>query len=233
MKKLLYILFIPLFGQAQYKTGKDLIISLHNKTSAKPCQTLAFKQTTSWPEDTTRKSMTWTEYLEYPDKLRIEFGDSAKGNYVVFKNDSAFRHKNFTLVNTSQDKNLIMLLLGGMYFRTLPDVLERMKEAGIDLNAICTQTRNGKTYYAVGTKEINDTVPQIWFDKKTLLLESFFEKSKDAVMQVVVAERKPACGTAVETKLRIYLNRKLYQEELYYDIKTGTPIPKGKFETKK
>jgi hypothetical protein len=233
MKNTLLLLLFPLFCIAQYKTGKDLIISLHKKNYGKPCQTLAFKQTTSWPEDTARKSVTWTEYLEYPDKLRIEFGDSAKGNYVVFKNDSAFRHKNFTLANTSSDKNLIMLLLGGMYFRKLPDVLQRMEEAGIDLNAVSTQKRDGKTCYVVGTRNINDTVPQIRFDKKTLLLESFTERSKGAVMRVVVAKRKPACGTEVETKLLIYINGKLYQEEFYYDIKAGEPIPKGKFDTKK
>jgi hypothetical protein len=233
MKKTLLLLLFPLFCMAQYKTGKDLIISLHKKNSGKPCKTLAFKQTTSWPQDTARKPMTWTEYLEYPDKLRIEFGDSTKGNYAVFKNDSAFRHKNFLLVSKSEDKNLIMLLLGGMYFRKLPDVLQRLEEAGIDLNRISTQKRDGKTCYVVGTQEINDSVPQIWFDKKTMLLESFTEKSKGALMRVVVAERKPACGTEVETKLLIYIDGKLYQEELYYDIKAGEPVPKGKFETKK
>ncbi|MCD6067767.1 MAG: hypothetical protein K0S33_2593 [Bacteroidetes bacterium] len=233
MRKSLLLLLFPLFCFAQFKTGKDLIISLHKKNYGKPCKTLAFKQTTNkYRNDSLKSSTTWTEYLEYPDKLRIEFGDTLKGNFVVFKNDSSYNYREFAFYKKDENKNLIMLLLGGMYFRKIDDVLKRINAEGIDLSLISEQQVNGKDCYVIGASKPDSNIPQICINKSTLLLESFTERSNGALLRVDVAERQKACNTEVETKLLIYVDGKLYQEELYYDTKFNQPVPKGKFDTK-
>lgn len=233
MKIIVFILFFPLILSAQYKTGKDLIISLHKKHYGKYCKTQAFKQITNkYRNDSLISGETWIEYLEFPDKLRIEFGDSVKGNYAIFKNDSSFRFKNFKLVRKEEDKNLIMLLLGGMYHRKREDVLKRLEGFGIDLKLISQQTIDGKDCYVLGVSSADESKTQVWYNKNTLLLERFIENDNGTLIDVRVKERQKACGGETETKLDIYINGKLYQEEVYFDIETGKKIPKSKFEVK-
>lgn len=233
MRKWMLILLLPLFCQAQFKTGKDLIISLHKKNYGKLCKTQQFKQTTNrYRNDSLISTDTWTEYLEFPDKLRIEIGDSTKGNYAIYKNDSSYRFRNFKLVRVEEDKSLIMLLLGGMFYRKKEDVLKRMEAFKIDLSLISEQTIGQTFCYVVGAKENDESKTQVWYNKKTLQLERFIENDNGTILDVRVKERTKACGGETETKLDIYINGKLFQEELYFDLVTGKKIPKGKFDVK-
>ncbi len=233
MKKFLVFLLFPILCQAQYKTGKDLIISLHKKNYGKYCKTQSFKQTTNkYKNDSLISGQIWTEFLEFPDKLRIDFGDTTKGNYAIFKNDSSFRFKEFKLVNKEADKNLIMLLLGGMYHRKKEDVLKRMEGFGINLKLISKQAIDGIECYVVGVASADETKTQVWYNKNTLLLERFIENDNGTLIDVRVKERQKACGGETETKLDIYINGKIYQQEIYFDIETGKKIPKEKFEVK-
>lgn len=229
--KLLAVALLPMLMLAQKPSGKQLILSLHKL--AKPCKSLSFKQTTNkYHNDSLKSASTWTEYLEYPDKLRIEFGDTANRNFVVFKNDSAWNYRGNTFIEKHEDKNLIMLLLGGLYYRDTDDVLKRITAAGIDTDVVSEQTWNKEVYFVIGA-ELNDlSKTQIWIHKSKMRIDRFIENDKGTVIDVRVVERKKACDTEIESRLDIYLNGKLYQQELYYDIEYDKAIPAIKFQTK-
>ncbi|MBK6833883.1 MAG: hypothetical protein IPG89_06235 [Bacteroidetes bacterium] len=233
MKSVLILFFIvfPAFMFSQYKDGKALISAMHKKNAGKYCNTLTFKQTTNRYRDGGVQSEVWTEYLEFPDKLRIDIGDTSKGNFMIFKNDSAYRFRSKKLISAARDSNLIMLLLGGMYHRSKKDVLARIQKFGIKLNELSEQVIDGKKCFVIGTKVTNDKVPQIWINKETLCIERFIENYNGSVLEVRVIERQKACSGEVETKLSIYADGKLFQDELYFDVKFNESIPKNIYKT--
>lgn len=231
MKTLLLLLF-PFFAFAQYKDGKALITKLHKQNYGKLCKTMVFKQVTKrYKNDTVFSEQIWTEYLKYPDKLRIDMGDTAKGNYAIFKNDSAYHFKNKKLAGTERDSNSLMLLLGGMYHRPLKEVLTRIQKFGIKLEHICVQKYGDTECYVVGVKQSSETQAQLWVNKKTLQVERFIDYYKGSVMDVRVLERKPACKGETETKLSFYMDGKLMQDEIYFDIKFNEVIQDNTFNT--
>ena len=233
MNRILILLFIiaPVFMFSQYKDGKALISAMHKKNVGKYCNTLTFKQTTNRYRDGGLQSEVWTEYLEFPDKLRIDIGDTSKGNFMIFKNDSAYRFSNKKLKSAERDSNLIMLLLGGIYHRPIKDVLKRIKKFGIKLSEISEQVIDGKKCFVLGTRVANDKVPQIWINKETLFIERFTENYNGSILEVRIIERQKACSGEVETKLSIYADGKLFQDELYFDVKFNEAIPKNIYKT--
>ena len=234
MKRVLGVLLIiaPVFMFSQYKDGKALISAMHKKNAGKYCNTLTFKQTTNrYRNDSLLTGQVWKEYLEFPDKLRIDIGDTSKGNFMIFKNDSAYRFRNKKLMSAERDSNLIMLLLGGMYHRPKKEVLTRIEKFGIKLNQLSEQDLNEKKCFVIGTKLANDKIPQIWINKETLFIERFIENYNGSVLEVHVIERQKACSGEVETKLSIYADGKLFQDELYFDLKFNEVIPKSIYKT--
>jgi hypothetical protein len=234
MNRVLIVLFVisPVFMFSQYKDGKALISAMHKKNAGKYCNTLTFKQTTNrYRNDSLITGQLWTEYLEFPDKLRIDIGDTSNGNYMIFKNDSAYRFRNKKLMSAERDSNLIMLLLGGMYHRPKKDVLTRIEKFGIKLSELSEQELNGKKCFVIGTKIADEKIPQIWINKETLFIERFMENYNGSVLEVRVIERQKACSGEVETKLSIYADGKLFQDELYFDVKFNEVIPKNTYKT--
>src|ERR1700758_3214181 len=107
MKKLItFFLFYNIVCYGQYHDGEVLLKAMHEKYAGNYCQTIQFEQktfrydTNGALKDTSR----WFEWINYPDKFRIDFGKKFGGNYVIFKNDSSFNYRNNKLVKTGADE---------------------------------------------------------------------------------------------------------------------------------
>src|ERR1044072_120540 len=75
-----------LFGQ---KAGSDVIKAAHKRYYKAPCKRYTFSQrNTHYKADTVSGHSEWHEAIDFPDKFRIDFGDRANGNFVIFKHDS-------------------------------------------------------------------------------------------------------------------------------------------------
>ena len=172
--KIVVAFFFPLFMFSQYKNGKVLITAVHKKDYEKICQTMVFKQITkTYKNDTVFSKQVWLKHLEYPDKLRIDMGDTTKGNYSIFKNDSAYNYRNKKLISNKRNSNSLMLLLGDLYYRPLQEVLARIQKLGIKLESMCTQKYGTIECYVVGVQNAGETPPQVWINNTTLQVERF------------------------------------------------------------
>lgn len=215
--------------KAQYKTGTELITAMHKRYYQGPCKTYSFSQrNTHYKADTVSGHSEWHEIIEFPDKFRIDFGDKANGNFVVFKNDSVFNYKGNKLAKMRADSNSLLLLLGGMYYRPIDDVLARIKAQGYDLNTISSQKWDGEEVFVMGAGENDFSKNQIWIDKKTLrvlrIVEALNEKEQ---MDMRFEAHQDWCKGYVETKVSFRRNGKLEQVEEYYDIKEAKTFPEN------
>lgn len=215
----------------EIQTGEDVIKKMHERYKLAPCKSYTFSQkNTHYRNDSAIGNSEWHEAIEFPDKFRIDFGDTTKGNFVIFKNDSAYNFRNFTLKKTSYNSQTLLLLLGGMYYRELTDVIKRLNNDHYNLSVLSSQKLNKQTYYVIGAKQGDLQLNQIWVNKKTLRIERIIEKiNENDIMDMSFDSYQANCKGFVETKVTFKRNGKIEQVEEYYNIKTVDVFPNKVF----
>jgi hypothetical protein len=210
-----------------FQSGTDILKAMHKKYYQGPCKCYTFSQkNTHYKGDSISGHSVWHEAVEFPDKFRINFGDKTAGNYIVFKNDSAFNYKNGKQVKARSDSNTLLLLLGGMYYRELENVLTRLKNAEYNFAAFSEQTWQNRDHYVIGAKKGDSLANQVWVDRLTYRVTRIIEKLNDTeTMDIRFESYQPWCRGHVETRVSFRRNGKLEQEEEYYDIKETKVFP--------
>lgn len=186
MKKSLKIMFllvlmsISVFGQ-KIKNGEDLIAAMQKKYQSKWYQTLTFKQVTNnYKEDGSFQSEVWYEALSLPGKLRIDFAPIEKGNGMLFVDGKLFSFRDGKLLRTQPLTHPLLILGFDVYLQPVEKTVAQLKSLKIDLSSIREDKWNGRKVYVVGTKTVDEKVPQFWVDKKDLYFVRLLEpKGKD------------------------------------------------------
>jgi len=203
------------------QSGGELLKLMHMRYFKGQCKSYTFSQRNQhYRNDSVVRRSEWHESVEFPDKFKIIFGDTADGNAVVFKNDTAYNYKKGKLLQSRPDSNMILLFIGGMYYRPFKEVVARMEHAKFNLNVISFQKWKDKEVCIIGAKEGDLTVNQLWVDKITYRVVRIIENlSKDNRMDMSFDAHKAMCKGFIETKVTFKRNGKLEQVEEYYDIK--------------
>lgn len=224
--KLIGVFFILIGYQIPAQNGSDILKKMHSTFFQGPCKSYTFSQkNTHYKNDTVSGQSVWHEAIEFPDKFRIDFGERSEGNFVVFRNDSVYNYKKGQLFKSRSDSNSLLLLLGGMYYRSLEDVMVRIKNAGYDLSILSHQKWKSGEVYVIGAKVGDLQSNQIWVNKKTLRIERLIEKINEKdVMDMRFEAHQTWCKGSVETKVSFRRNGKLEQVEEYYDLKEVEPL---------
>ena len=209
---------------------------MHTKYKGKYCQTVQFDQRT-FRYDTNhvlKDTSYWYEWISYPDKFRIDFGKKFGGNCVIFRNDSVFNYKNHKLVKKEKDENDLLLLLGGMYFRSYEEVVVRLKTTGYDLSKVSFIDHNGKSAHVIGSYDPKkENTHQIWVDTTDLKVIKLKTKLNERDwLDIYFDGFKRSCKGFTETKVTAYKNGKLEQKEEYLNLKTSVVIPDSIFNKK-
>ena len=128
----------------------------------------------------------------------------------------------------------MLLLLGGMYYRTFDTVVARLERLGYDLDALTMVDVNGKIFYVIKSKkEEKDNKHEIWVDKKDLKVVKIKTKLNETDwLEIRFEEFKKTCKGYTETKVAAYKNDKLEQKEEYLNLKTSIAIPDSIFSKK-
>lgn len=243
-----HIIFICLCGiiQAQmisigyhpneegYNTGVSVLHKLYKKYKHQPCKAYTFSQkNTHYSNDSIIGTSVWYESVEFPDKFRIDFGDKAEGNFVIFRNDSSYSYKNFLLKKSSENSNTLLLLLGGMYYRPFDEVIKRLNKEHFNTEKLSAQHWRGEEVYVVGAA-VGDTLSnQIWVSKKIPRVVRIIEKMDEKrMMDMTFDAFQKNCGAYTETKVTFKSNGKIEQVEEYYDIKEIYQFPEEVFRPK-
>lgn len=209
------------------QSGSDVIRMIHKRFYNKPCRTYTFSQkNTHYRNDSVTGHSEWHEAVQFPDKFRINFGEAKDGNYVIYRNDSAFRYKDHVLERAKSDSSTVLLLIGGMYYRSIDDVMRRLERKGYRLIVLSEQKWEGRDALVVGANPGDMVANQIWIDKKTLRVLRIVEKmnAKD-MMDMRFEAHQPWCNGYMETKVSFRRNGKLEQVEEYYNIRTADRFP--------
>jgi len=207
--------------------GEAFIRNLHQVFYQAPCKIYSFSQKNyHYRNDSLVGNSLWHEAIEFPDKFRIWFGDKEKGNSVFFRNDSTINYKNGKVYKTRSDSNTLLLILGGMFYREIEEVLERLINAGYNTKAYHEQNWNSNAVIVVGANQEDLNSNQIWFEKATWKVIRVIERiNKNETMDMRFDTYQNWCKGHVETKVAFYRNGKLEQVEEYYDLKVLDVFP--------
>lgn len=200
-----------------YTSGRTYLQELHHRYERKMCQCYTFSQkNTHYKADTVSGHSEWHEKIDLPDYFRIAFGDTAQHNFVEFKNDSMYSYKLGKFVKSRVDSNSLLLILGGMYYRSFENSIARLKQARFNVEAFRGDTWQNQTVWVIGDTGNN----QIYFLKSDGRVVRILEKLNNGdEMDMRFEAYQKWCEGSVETKVSFRRNGRLEQVEEYYNLR--------------
>lgn len=226
-KRLAFLILIACTGFVSAQNGERYLKKVHKRFYQAPCKIYSFSQKNfHYRNDSLIKTSVWHEAIEFPDKFRIHFGDKAEGNYVLFKNDSVYNFRRNVFSKSRADSNSLLLILGGMFYRSFEETLLRLKNAGYNTQLLSEQTWETKEVVVLGASQGDLSANQVWFDKTNMKVIRIIEKlNANDNMDMRFESYQDWCKGHVETKVAFYRNGKLEQVEEYYDLKILDKFP--------
>ncbi len=210
---------------------RQVLKLMYDRYNGKWFHTLTFTQRTeTYRNDSLIKTATWYEYIMFPDKFRIDFGDPSEGNAVIFGNDSAYNFQKGKLKASRADNDDLTFLLGGLYFYPFEQVLAKLKSFHYDLNKFHEDVWSGKPVYVIGADTKDEKLNQLWIDKEKMVLVRFIKFDENQKEEGVFEKHIPLSGGWSETMCTFYINDHLIQKEYYRDCKADGMIDPMIFE---
>lgn len=194
-------------------------------------KTISFiQQTELLRADTVYRRQTWYEAGLFPNLFRIDFGHPKDGNSVIFHGDSTYNFRNGKQLKPSINPNILIYLLGGMYFEPLQKVQEKLNKDGFDIGKSYLTNWEGKPVVVFGVSEADSTKSQLWFDARELFLVKLIQQRENSTLACHFQRHEKTGGVWHETFVKIFSNGKLVQTEAYGNFKTNVVLEPSFFD---
>jgi len=220
-------------------TGRDLLRVMRGAYGEAWFKTLVFTQATTTRDSAGNERVaTWYESLRYTDaggtQLRIDTGDPALGNGVLYSPDSLWVFRSGTLVRARAGGNRLLPLVEGAYVQPVERTERELAAAGVDLTRPVVQgTWRGRPVWIAGASAAGDTTaPQIWVDVETrAVVRAIFPPVAGApVMDVRLDSLVRTGGGWLATRCEFWVAGRLVQAEEYHGWRTGVDLPAALFD---
>ena len=220
------------------RDGRALLARMHDRYAGRWFRTLTFIQrTVQRRPDGTEQVTTWYEAQSGP-RLRIDVGDPALGNGVLYTADSLYVVRGGKVVRSAAEGNPFLPLVVSVYLEPLDVTVRQLAPYGIDLSRIRLQDWEGTPTYVVGARSASDTTsPQFWVEKDRLIVTRFLMAlvpSPERRAQDVRLENNVALGGGwLATRIRILDKGVPMQTEEYTDWRAGVSLPASFFQAER
>lgn len=240
--KVLSVFLLALFslgGSAQtISTPTQLIGAMHDRYASKWYHTLTFEQkSVTHKSDGTESTELWHEALMLPGRLRIDIGDRAGGNGMLFASNHLYIFKDGKLANQRDFIHPLMVLGFDVYAQPADTTMQQLKDLGIDLTLMHEENFEGHPAYVVGAKQGDLQTSQFWIDKEHLYFVRLLrpsEKQAGAVQDVRFEDYKAVEGGGwLAEHVAIVADGKVVFEELYSDVKINPKLSESFFDPDK
>lgn len=224
-------------------SGKDVLERMHDHwaTGTPWFKTLVFTQrTTVVRPDGTKNVSTWYESVLAPDRLRIDFGDPAEGNGVMYTADSVYVVKAGKVERKSADGNPFLPFVIGVYTQPLDSTLAQLEPLGVDMSRVRSDRWEGRPVYVVGARDASDTSSaQFWVDSdRLILLRMILAPSagggrRSEPLDIHLDDYVEVGGGWLATKVAMYGAGVARQTEEYSDWRAGVELSPDFFVAEK
>ena len=216
-------------------TPTQLIQAMHDRYASKWYHTLTFQQQSiTHKADGTTATEIWYEALLLPGRLRVDIGEHASGNGMIFNNNHLYIFKDGKLAT---ERNYIhpLLVLGFDVYGQSPDTtVQQLKDLHVDMSTMHEESLDGRPMYVVGAKQGDLKSVQFWIDKERLYFVRLLEpgqKDPSVIQDIRFEDYKQVEGGGwVAEHVTIQVEGKLVFEERYSDVKTNIPVSDKLFD---
>ena len=227
------LLLLAIFPIINNNNSEDVLAKMYKQYAGKWMKSFSFTQTTErYQNDSLVNTSTWYEHIVYPDKFRIDFGDTTSGNAAIITKDSVYSFRKGVLARTSVNDDDLTFMLGGMYFYPYDSVKAMLTHSGYDLHKFFETKFNGNDVYVIGANNADDKTKQLWIDKEKLVVVKFISYNNGEKEEGIFSNHKQFGNSWSETACDFYVDGKLIQKEKYFDCKAGENINPKIFDYK-
>lgn len=226
-------------NRATPANGVELLRQMHDAYVGKWPKTITFVQRTIVTRPTGAvDTTTWYEALRSPDRLRIDFGDPAKGNGALYTTDSLYVVRAGKITRTVGSGNPFLPFVAGVYDQAVDTTLRQLASWKFDLSKIRTDTWQGAPVYVVGANAANDLdSPQFWIEREHLQPVRFLVKLNPAPEakpnDIRLEKYVPVGGGWLATHVAIMEGGIVRQAEDYSDWRGNVTLPADFFVAEK
>lgn len=224
---------------AQPVGGRDVLQRMHDAYAGKWYSTLRFVQkTTRFGGGGAPTFATWYESLrQTPDgrtELRIDLGDPANGNGILYTADSSWVFRGGKLSAARPEGNEFLPLIEGVYMQPVDATVRQLASTGVDMSRVMHATWEGRPVTVIGIAAAVDSVsPQIWVDdERNVVVRMLLRPTPSSPpMDIHLGDYVHVGDGWLATKVAMTVDGKPLQTEDYADWKVGMSLPADLFAT--
>ncbi len=152
-------------------SADQLITAMRARYDGRWYPSLTFAQKASFirPDGTVSRTETWYEAMALPGRLRIDLGDIAKGNGVLYRNDSTYQVQGGKVTQKMAGRNILMTLGFDVYAQPAATTLAQLRAEKIDIGVLHRDSLDGRPMFVVGAGPNDTTTSQFWVDAERML----------------------------------------------------------------
>jgi hypothetical protein len=221
---------------APIASAQELIQAMRDRYAGTWYRTLTFVQTSTYyrPDGTVYRTETWPESVMIPGRLRIDIGNPAIGNAVLYVNDTLYEFQQKRLVRRAATYNPLQILAFDVYRLPPTRTLEMLSRYGFDLSTLHHAQHEGRDYYVVGARPGETSRKQFWVEADRLLLWRLIEPwlATDAVnvREIRFQDYRQRNGGWIAEEVEFLRNGTRYFFEKYRDVRTDVEIDPALFD---
>jgi len=217
-------------------SAADLFEAMRSRYAGKWYRNLTFVQKSTYlrPDGSTSRVETWHEALALPGRLRIDLGDLAKGNGVLYRNDSVYQVQDGKIVDRRTGTNPLLVLGFDAYMQSASRSLEQMRGLGFDVAVLHVDSLDGKRMYVVGAGPRDTTTNQFWIDADRLLFTRLIQTDQRGRTQDIRFEKYVQHGGGwVAEVVRFLMEGRMFFLEEYSDVRVNVTLDDDLFVPEK
>lgn len=214
-------------------TSADMLFeSMRARYADRWFRNITFVQTSTYfrPDGSTSRVEAWYEAAALPGRLRIDLGDLARKNGVLYRSDSVYQVQNGEVTDRRAGNNPLLVLAFDVYVQPTARSLEQLRRLRFDVGILHMDSLAGKRMYVVGAGPRDSTTNQFWIEADRLLFTRLIQTDERGRTQDILLEKYAQHGGGwVAEVVRFLRDGRLYFLEEYAQVRVNTALDDNLF----
>ncbi|MGH7637318.1 MAG: hypothetical protein ACREOK_06665 [Gemmatimonadaceae bacterium] len=196
--------------------------------------TFVQKSTYFRPDGSTSRVETWYEAAALPGRLRIDLGELAKENGILYRNDSLYQVQGGTIVDRRSGTNPLLVLAFDVYAQPVSRTFDQLRRLGFNLTMLRVDSLDGKRTYVIGAGPRDSTTNQFWIEEDRLLFVRMIQTDQRGRTQDIRFENYVQHGGGwIAELVRFFMEGRVFFLEEYSDVRVNVSLDENLFVPEK
>jgi hypothetical protein len=213
-------------------TADALLESMQARYAGAWFRNITFVQKSTYfrPDGSTSRVDTWYEAAALPGRLRIDLGDLARKNGVLYRSDSVYQIENGEVTHRRAGDNPLLVLAFDVYAQPAAKTLEQLRRLKFDVRVLHIGSLGGRKMYVVGAGPGDSTTNQFWIEADRLLVTRLIQTDDRARTQDIRLDRYAQHGGGwVAEVVRFLRDGRLFFLEEYSSVRVNVALDDNLF----